>query len=65
MAAAHFGAKVAFLCRELERKDALLWRAAEYIPDQPPAFKDARSVAALNKGVAVPYRPIAHAAPSG
>ncbi len=56
---------MAFLCRELERKDAVLWRAAEYIPDLPLAFKDARSVAALNKGVAVPYRPIAHAAPSG
>ncbi len=65
MAAAHFEAEVAFLCRELERKDAVLWHAAEYIPDLPLAFKNARSVAAPNKGVAVPYRPTARAAPPG
>ncbi len=56
----------AFLRRELEYKDAMLWHAAEHITELPPTSRDKGGVAVANKGVAAPsYHPTAHAAPPG
>ena len=66
-AARRFDEVAAFLHRELEHRDAMLWHVAEHITKLPPTSRDKRGVAVANKGVVAPssYHLTAHAALPG
>ena len=59
--------EVAFLHRELEHKDAMLWHVAEHITELTPTSRDKGGVAVVNKGIVAPssHHPTAHAASPG
>jgi hypothetical protein len=67
MPAARCFDEVAFLRRQLQHKDAMLWHIAEHITELTPTSRDKGGVAVANKGIVAPssYHPTAHAALPG